>query len=215
MGGLSNGIMGLIVAAQLPLAATWFLLTAGIVYLFFFRRMVVADVWWILRWIPERIPLIKNAPIIRNTPWVYRVSLIRPFSDLKVAIYNEIGALVSEDGIRRFKIKNENIIMQKPDTTDVYPNNEILVVSLSQTKKFNAKRTIDYIKKIVYLDVENPQVAQLYFNDNLEKNDPNWFFENFHVMSMVMMCWVVITITLTASNILIFYPMIVKYVWLG
>lgn len=212
LGGTGSIFVQLLIAIQLPLLIVWLLLTASVIWVFFFRRTVIVNPYWPIAAVTSKIPFMKNAI---PSPWKYKVTLIRPFATLKTDISQDIGALVSEDGILRFKLKSENVIMQKPNTTDVYPNGEILITSLGPMTKLMCRREIDYLKKKIYIELENSQIASLYAADIVEANDPDWLLNKFREVSMMIILWVITTCLFVGSNLLTFYPFIYRAVLWG
>ena len=185
--GASSTITGLLMMIQLPLMVVWVILTIGVVYMIFLRKTVFL------------------------LPWDFKlkITLVRPFAGLKMGVFQDRGVLLTEAGIKRMQLKNERVIMPKPDTTDSYVGGELIVVSLGPDKKFSGKRLFDYENKKVIIDVESPKVAQLYFCDKVVANNPNWFFDRFQQIGMVLMLWVYISLMVAVSNFLVLYPMFV------
>lgn len=212
MGGTGSIFVQTLILIQIPLMLAWVILSAIIIWTFFFRRTVVVNPLWMITEPCSKIPIIKNWV---TTPWKYHITLIRPFANLKTYISQDIGALVHEDGIKRFKMKSESIIMQKPDTTDVYPNGEIMIISLGPMTKLMGRREIDYVGKKIFIDLENPQIASLYAADVVEAGDPDWLLNKFREVSMMILLWVIVTCMSVGANLLTFYPFIYRQVFWG
>lgn len=211
-GGVGGGFTQGLIMIQLPLMLVWAILTVVIVWAFFFRKMVVVNPLWPLTAVISKIPIAKKWVA---TPWRFNVTLISPYASMKTEIRKDIGALASEDGIRRFKLKSDGTVMQKPDSTDIYPNGEIPIVSLGIASKLMAKRFINYVKKEIVIDIENPQIASLYSADRVAATDPDWLLNKFREMSLLIVLWMMASVSMMMSNLLVFYPYIAKSVFWG
>ena len=185
---MGSGLTGVLIMLQIPLV---FIFTITSIVLFW--QLFGNKFHLILPW-----------------QWKFNVTLIRPFAGGRMAVYQDRGATCNLGGFTRFKLKAENKLMQKPDTTDVYANNEILVVSLGQDKKFNATRTIDYKRHKVSFDVEDPEVAQQYYTDHIQETDPDFFIRKINQLYLLWIFWFFSGIMVAGSNFLIIYPIFVK-----
>lgn len=185
--GLGGSVVGLLMVLQLPLLFTWFVLTVLIIWLFIARRSIFIKPW----------------------DWKYEVTMIRPFAGLKPGIFHDKGALCKEDGITRFKLKKEDSVMQRPDTTDFYPNGEYMVLSLGREQKASASRKIDYEKRVVLISVENLKVAKQYWLERVIANRPDWILDHWKQAALLVVCWVLIGVTTAVSNLLTVFPFFV------
>lgn len=192
-GFFKNGLVGLLIGLQLPLTVIFLVLTMVLFYFFIFRKMVTVMPW----------------------NWKYAVTIIVPYANGQILMTQDTGALCSEDGVVRFKMKKNGAVMPKPDAGDVYSNQEMLVISLAHNKKFYGRRIVDKVNKRLLIDIENPQVAQMYFIDNVKRNDPNWLLNNSSKVWPVMTMWVAAGLMLVAANLMTFYPLFVRGVFGG
>jgi hypothetical protein len=181
---LGQNVIGILMVIWLPSITVFTILTAGVVFFLLFRRHV-----FVLPW-----------------QWKYTPTDITPFADGSIGIFPDKGALCKEDNITRFKLKNQNSIMQKMDTVDIYPNGEIPVISLGPNKRSFGKRIIDWQNRIIYFDIENPKVAIRHNIDAIKANDPNWLMDNVAAVSMYGFFWLMSMIIMISSSLLVVYP---------
>lgn len=202
-GGMGSSLLTTIFALQVPMAIIFTVLSGILLYLFFLQNWVIQipKIPFIWRWI--------------GYTFKYKVTLVRPFADGKVAAYQDLGGLVNAAGITRFKLKTENVVMQKPETTDVYSNMEIIVVSLGPTRKLNATRKIDYAAHTITFDVENPKTAQQYFVDVVQSRSPDYLLRKLSESLLLVLLWFFSGLILVGANFLIIYPLYVKALYLG
>ena len=188
---MGSGLAGVLVMLQFPLIIIFTLSSAILFFLLFGNKFHL-----ILPW-----------------EWRYFVTMIRPYANGKVGVFQDKGALCNLGGFTRFKLKKENKLMQKPDTTDVYQNNEIIVISMGPDKKFNGKREIDYKNHKVIFDVETPQVAQQYYTDHIQETDPDFLMRRVNQLYLLWLIWFFSGIMVAASNFLIIYPIFVRFLF--
>ena len=181
---IGQNVIGLIIVLEIPLAIVWTILTCLIIFFVIFRRHV----------------------IVLPNQWKYSITNVIPYADGSINVYPDRGALCMEDGLRRLKIEKENVVMQKMDTIDIYPNGELPCVSLGPNKRSFGRRILDAQNKIIWFDIENPKVAIRQHIDAIKKNDPNWFIDQHATISMVGAFWVFVTMALFASFLLNIYP---------
>lgn len=190
---LGSTVIGLLLVLQLPIMIVWGILTLAMMSLFFFRGFTLVYPW----------------------KWVYNVSLVRPYSDYRLAVFPDKGATCWEYGHLRFKIKKHNEVMHRPDITDIYPNNELIVMYLGLNKVVVGKRIIDYKNKTIVFDSDDVKSAERYFISKVAQNNPNWIFDNFHVISVLFLCWIFVSFLMAAANLLWVYPFFLKSILWG
>jgi hypothetical protein len=192
-GYLNNGMLSLLVAFQLPLWIIWIFLTLFIVYIFIFSRITIV------------------------LPWSYKfkATKILPFANKKIGVMQDQGAFVSEAGMLRFKMKAEAGLLQKPDSSEIYDNNEIIVISFSRNKKCYGKRILDYKNYHVIFEIGDPTVSDEFFFGTLEKNDPNWLMKNLDKHLALATVYSLITALLWASNMLVLFPVLMALIYKG
>jgi len=181
----------LIIILNIPLWITWIALSFFLFYVFVLQRIAII------------------------MPWDYKhmITKIVPTAEKTIRVLQDRGGYANEGGSIRFKLKNEGIIMQKPDSSDIYRNGEILVISLSASKKFYAKRKIAYESKKIIFETGDPTISQVNFYEMTQRNNSLWFEKSFDKYILLIVCWVSITIMLSVSNLLIYLPVAIKAVY--
>lgn len=192
IGGLTSGAGGAVISVITflfgPLVVMFIGLTLAILYLLFIRRMAITYPW----------------------EWIYRVSLIYPFADDSIAVFADQGAGCVEDGLPRFAVRNDKTITARPDSSNVYPNNEVVLVSLSRFKKMFAWRDFDRVNHRILIRTEDPNVSQMYFAESVEKRDPDYLLNQISNMTLMLCMWVVCGLMLFMSSLIVIYPIYLK-----
>lgn len=185
--GGGSSVIGVIAFLQLPLVLMFIALTVAISYMLYFRRIAIV------------------------MAYPHTVTLIYPYADKTLSVFQERGARCAEDGIPRFALKNEKCIIQRPDTSNFYPNNEIILLSLSPLKKMYAWRAIDRENRTMTFDTEDPNVAQMYFADSIEKRDPDYMLNQISNMTLMITIWFITGLMLFFSNLITLYPIYLHF----
>jgi hypothetical protein len=181
---LGESVIGFVIFAQVPLLFSWLFLTVVMVSFFFFRSMVVVFPW------AKRYPC----------------TIVRPYVNNELKVFQDTGAICKEYGFARFKLDKAKEVMYRPSMTDIYSNDELVVLTIGPSKYFTGRRYIDYQNHIVAFGLTDPKLADAYYADKVYANNPNWIFDNFHMASILTVCWVFLTIIMSGVNFLALYP---------
>jgi hypothetical protein len=192
MGGINQfigeNLFTLLLFIQLPMLLVWGILTLIVITFIFMRNYVFVN------------------PI--GVRW--QITIIKPYSNFKLKAFNDLGAVCNQFGFSRFKLMSTDALMHRPNMTDVYPNGEVIVLMLGADKFLVGSRHIDYTNRKLIIDCGDITPSDAYYADKVYMSNPNWIFDNIHIVSMLLTFWIFTSVINFFGWVIVAYPFFLK-----